>query len=345
MASDHDEPRDLEQIVRDGISTLVFGFGYRAGILDSFIKTQQPCSAEELAKQAGMKVRYIEEWLSCLAAAGIVRVHDDDRFSLPYDEAKLRLQGHIAGVIPVLCDSIPDLEDVIKTDGPRGYSYKAPFLKFVEGFSSPATIENWVKKSLEPVLQLKPGNQFTLLDLGCGYGRHACRVGQLYPESSVIGVDMDQISIDRAMEEQQTVGVKNVQFICTVGGHLPSDWTDKFDFVVINQVMHDAPGVDDIMKEVKRVLNPDGFAAAWDPPVSSYPKEQANNKQAQQFLPFSVFSCLPMSLSDPSGKGEGLGVGWGYQRKKEKIEEHGFRVIQCGDVDVNTVQDRIVFKK
>ena len=55
-----------------------------------------------------------------MAAAGIVRVHEDDRFSLPYDKAKLRLQGHIAGVIPVLCDSIPDLEDVIKTDGPQG---------------------------------------------------------------------------------------------------------------------------------------------------------------------------------------------------------------------------------
>ena len=55
-----------------------------------------------------------------MVAAGIVRVHDDDRFSLPYDEAKLMLQGHIAGVIPVLCDSIPELEKVIKTDGPRG---------------------------------------------------------------------------------------------------------------------------------------------------------------------------------------------------------------------------------
>ncbi|XP_078336922.1 demethylmenaquinone methyltransferase-like [Crassostrea virginica] len=340
MASE--EPRDLEQIVRDGLITLVFGFGYRAGILDSFIKTQQPCSAEELAKQAGMKVRYIEEWLSCLAAAGIVRVHDDDRFSLPYDEAKLRLQGHIAGAIPVLCDSIPELEKVIKTDGPRGYSYRAPYLKFVQGLTA---IENWVKISLEPVLQLKPGNQFTLLDLGCGYGWNACRVGQLYPESSVIGVDMDQISIDRAMEEQKSRGVKNVQFICTVGGHLPSDWTDKFDFVVMKQVMHNAPSVDDIMKEVKRVLNPDGFAAAWDPPVSSYSNEQANNKHAQLCFPFSVFSCLPMSLSDLSGVGEGLGDGWGYQRKKEKIEEHGFRVVQCGDVDVNTVQERIVFKK
>ena len=170
-------------------------------------------------------------------------------------------------------------------------------------------------------------------------------MGQLYPESSVIGVDMDQISIDRAMKEQKSTGIKNVQFICTVGGHLPSDWTDKFDFVVINQVMHCAPDIDDIMTEVKRVLNPDGFAAAWDPAISSYPKEQANNKEAQDNFPFSFFLCLPMSLSDPSGKNEGLGEGWGYQRKKAKIEEHGFRVIQCGDVDVNTVQERIVFKK
>ena len=47
------EPRVLSQIVRDGLGTLVFGFGYRAGILDRFIQTRQPCSAEELAKQAG----------------------------------------------------------------------------------------------------------------------------------------------------------------------------------------------------------------------------------------------------------------------------------------------------
>ena len=63
---------------------------------------------------------YIEERLSYLPADGKVLVHYNDRFSLPYDEAKLRFQGHIAGAIPVLCDSIPELEEVIKIDGPRG---------------------------------------------------------------------------------------------------------------------------------------------------------------------------------------------------------------------------------
>ena len=43
--------------------------------------------------------------------------------------------------------------------------------------------------------------------------------------------------------------------------------------------------------------------------------------------------------------GEGLGIGWGYERKKQKIEEHGFRVIQVGDKDVNTIQEGIVFHK
>ena len=55
-----------------------------------------------------------------MAAARILRVHGDDKCSLPYDEAKLWFQGYHAGVIPVLCDSIPDLDEIIKIDGPRG---------------------------------------------------------------------------------------------------------------------------------------------------------------------------------------------------------------------------------
>nr|XP_034332939.1 uncharacterized protein LOC105341543 [Crassostrea gigas] len=152
------EPRNLEQVVRDGLSTLVFGFGYRVGIVDGFIKIKQPCTAEELAQKINMKKRYIEEWLSCLAAAGIVRVHENDRFSLPYDESVLTTQGHLASILPIFCESIPKLEKVICADGPRGYTFTASFLKFVEGWSTPVAIENWVKTSLEPVLNLNGGD-------------------------------------------------------------------------------------------------------------------------------------------------------------------------------------------
>lgn len=48
--------RDLKQIVRDGLSTLVFAFGHKTGIVNAFIEIQQPCSAEELSQKAGKKL-------------------------------------------------------------------------------------------------------------------------------------------------------------------------------------------------------------------------------------------------------------------------------------------------
>ena len=51
--------RDLGPIVRDGLGTLVFGFGHRTGIVDAFSKLKQPCTAEELSQKAGKKLRSV----------------------------------------------------------------------------------------------------------------------------------------------------------------------------------------------------------------------------------------------------------------------------------------------
>lgn len=120
------------------------------------------------------------------------------------------------------------------------------------------------------------------------------------------------------------------------GGQLPEEWADKFDFVIINDVLHDSYEVDEILKGVKKVLKPDGFAAAYDPAVSSYHKKIFKDATAQFYLPYSLFSCLPVSSMGPN---EGLGIGWGYELRKQKIEEHGFRVVQVGEKDVDTIQE------
>uniref|UniRef100_K1RCE0 Uncharacterized protein n=1 Tax=Magallana gigas TaxID=29159 RepID=K1RCE0_MAGGI len=57
MASSTTNARDLEQIVRDGLSSLVFAFGHKTGIVDAFTEIQQPCTAEELSQKAGKKLR------------------------------------------------------------------------------------------------------------------------------------------------------------------------------------------------------------------------------------------------------------------------------------------------
>ncbi|XP_061185722.1 uncharacterized protein LOC133193807 [Saccostrea echinata] len=336
-------PRDLQQIVRDGLSTLVFAFGHKVGIIETLIKLQSPCSAEELSQKTGKKLRYIQEWLGCLISAGIVLIHEDGKYSLPYDESVVKECCNIAAVLPILTEMIPRLENVMSEEGPRGYGCYEPFLHWWGHFFTPEAIQRWMKDMLIPVLELKQGSQFSLLDLGCGYGKFTLEIAKLYPESSIYGVDMDQVSIDHAQKELKKDEKNNVQFICMRGGDLPKDWTKKFDFVLINDVLHDSFEVDAMLEETKRILKPDGYGAAYDPPISSYPHKLVNDPTAQMELPLSLFSCLPLSLSGPSG--DGLGVGWGYERKKKTIEEHGFQLIQIGDKDINTIQERVVFKK
>lgn len=168
-------------------------------------------------------------------------------------------------------------------------------------------------------------------------------IAKRYPNSAVFGIDPDKKSIDEANAQLQKEALNNVNFLCVPGEQLPQDWTDTFDFVILNDVLHDAYAVDGILTEVRRVLKPDGFGAAYDPPVSSYSAKLTDNDNAQLFLPLSLFSCLPMSLSGPSG--EGYGVGWGYEKRGEKIERHGFRLVKVGDMDIDVVQERIVFQK
>ncbi|XP_056007863.1 uncharacterized protein LOC130050925 [Ostrea edulis] len=336
-------PRDLKQMVRDGLSTLLFCFGYKTGIIDAFIEIQQPCTAEELSQKSGKKLRYLQEWLSGMIGAGIVKLHDDGKYSLPYDEAILRQWGHNSTVIPIFYEQFEKLENVMEKDGPNGYGYYGPFLKWLDIYRSPDFFRDWNKTLLVPVLELKQEKDFTLLDIGCGYGKHAREVAKMYPSCTIYGIDSDQFSIDQAKMELAKGGPQNIQYSCRKGSDLPPEWTDKFVFVLMNDVLHDAYGLDDILREFKRVLKPDGYGAVYDPPVSSYPEKQANDKVAQFFMPISLFSCLPVSSSGEAGNG--YGIGWGYERRKQKIEEHGFKVIKIKDNNIDKVQEGIVFQK
>lgn len=335
--------RDLDKLVKDGLSALVFGVGYKVGIIDHFIKIKQPCTAQELAEKTGMKERYIQEWLNSMVASGIVKSHADDRFSLPYSDSELKTHGHGATVLPILSAMLPKLEAVLPNNGPRGYGYHGPFLEWWGGYHKPEDIQIWINELLLPVFDLKPSSDFKLLDLGCGYGRYTLMIAKRFQNSTVYGIDPDRKSIDEANMQLQKEALSNVNFLCVPGEQLPQDWTENFDFVILNDVLHDAYAVDGILTEVRRVLKSDGFGAAYDPPVSSYSAKLTDTDIAQLYLPLSLFSCLPMSLSGPYG--EGYGVGWGYEKRREKIEKHGFRLVKVGDMDIDVVQERIVFQK
>ena len=79
-----------------------------------------------------------------------------------------------------------------------------------------------------PTLPVRPGDH--VLDVGCGFGDTAIRLGELVgPTGRVVGVDCCEAFLDHARAEVRTRGLTNVCFVrADAETALP---TNQFDFV------------------------------------------------------------------------------------------------------------------
>lgn len=109
-------------------------------------------------------------------------------------------------------------------------------------------------------LGLKPGDR--VLDLGCGEGRHSHglhMVGGL----EVVGVDLDQASLEKAREGLETLPPRRPDDPHTTrfqtGDATRLDFADNtFDVVICSEVLEHLPDYDAALVEIRRILKPDG---------------------------------------------------------------------------------------
>lgn len=102
---------------------------------------------------------------------------------------------------------------------------------------------------------------------------------------------------------------------CVCGEQLPQDWTEMFDFVILNDVFHDAYVEDGILTEVRRVLKSDRFCSfLW--------------------VCYLVFPWIFLVLT---ARGVVLA-------RATKSGGSGFRLVNVGEMNIDVMQKRIVFQ-
>lgn len=109
--------------------------------------------------------------------------------------------------------------------------------------------------------------------------------------------------------------LSNVNFLCMPGEQLPQDWTEMFDFVFLNYVLHDANVVDGILTEVCLVLKSDRFCSFLWACYLVFP------------WIFLVLTARDVVLARATKNGGS-----------------GFRLVKVGDMNIDVMQKRIVFQ-
>jgi len=113
-----------------------------------------------------------------------------------------------------------------------------------------------LKTAVEKVA--KKRDRFDILDLGCGDGRMLFGLqqeGVLRQAGNITGVDISEVRINRLKQNiQRAVGI--ISDACSV-----TEMKDKsFDMIICSQVIEHVPNDALLVKEIVRLLRPDGYA-------------------------------------------------------------------------------------
>ncbi len=119
----------------------------------------------------------------------------------------------------------------------------------------------WYDKRLGPALAGVPAIHDALaapgcrvLDVGCGGGWSSISLARGYPSATVLGVDIDQPSVDLAMANARDAGVgERVRFLCQDAASLSEGTVDvAFAF----ECVHDMPRPVEVLDAVRAHSRP-----------------------------------------------------------------------------------------
>jgi ubiquinone/menaquinone biosynthesis C-methylase UbiE len=141
-----------------------------------------------------------------------------------------------------------------------------------------------------------------VLDVGCGAGWSSIALAKAYPSATVLGIDVDQPSVDMAIAHAQQEGMaERVQFLHQDAASLPEG---TVDIVFAFECVHDMPRPVEVLSAVRRTLAPQGSLIVMDEAVADTFTPNGDELERMMYG-FSLFVCLPDGLSSTPSVGTG----------------------------------------
>lgn len=326
--------RTMMNIYTGGMLMFLIDIGHRTGLFEA--AAQGPATSTELAARADLHERYVREWLSAMACAGIFRYDPATRaFTLPPEHALL-LSGHSsrnlapqAGFVASLGRQVPDVVRCFREGG--GVPYAAYRPEFTERMD-----DMWRRifdeQLLTGFLPVVPGLTERLIagirvaDIGCGTGHALNLMARAYPASTFVGYDIAEDAIARAREEAAAMRLTNASFAVLDVAWLPA--VPPFDLITAFDAIHDQRDPATVLRRVREALAPGGVFFVVDFKFASDLEGNLPNPFAALYYGISLLHCMTVSLAEG---GAGLGTVWGVELARRMLTEAGFASVEVFD--------------
>ncbi len=304
--------------------------GVKLGLFDA-IHAHGPLTAEALAQTAGgLAPRYVREWCLAQAANGYVTYDPAaETFALSPEQAMVFgikdspvYLANAFDVAAAMIEGQDKVEHAFRTGhGVRWGDSAGCLFCAVGAFFRPGYVNNIVQNWLPALdgVEAKLHAGAKVADVGCGVGFSTILMAKAFPDSTFIGFDFHEASIEAARGHAEDHGVGDrVRFDVAQAKEIREG---DFDLITTFDCLHDMGDPRGCSAHMRKILKDDGVWMIVEPIAGDQPADNLN-PVGRLYYNASTMICVPTSLDQEVG--EGLGAQAGQEVLTEVITSGGF---------------------
>jgi SAM-dependent methyltransferase len=294
------------------------------------MQDSEPVTPAELAERTGTNERYIREWLCQQAASeyleydaadGTFRLPPEQAIALAVDESPAFIPGAFQLLAAMIKDEPAITERFRSGDGFGWHEHHHDLFEGTERFFRPGYNAHLVAEWLPALdgVEDKLNAGIRVADIGCGHGVSTILMAQAYPESTFVGSDYHEGSIEAARRAAERAHVSDRVTFEVAGAK--EFGSGPFDLICVFDALHDMGDPVGAAQHVRTQLADDGTWLVVEPMAFDSVEENLN-PVGRVFYAGSTMLCTPASLSQEVGLA--LGAQAGPKRLTEVLNQGGF---------------------